>query len=87
MRLVIAMLAVRNTNLLQSVIRLTARTFNWLDLPKFLFLEVNCTYPIGGTPNLSNRRRQDGLSSSSRVGNTRWAKVNSTSIFTIGKCF
>ena len=63
MRLVIAMLAVRNTNLLQSVIRLTARTFNWLDLPKFLFFEVNCTCLIGGTPDLSNRRRQDGLNS------------------------
>ena len=67
------MLPVRNTNLFQFVILLTPRTFNWLDLPKFLFFEVNCTYPIGGTPDLSNRRRQDGLNCSCRVGNTRWA--------------
>ena len=64
MRLVhIAMLAVQNTNLFQPVILLAARTFNWLDLPKSLFFEVNCTHPIGGTPDLPNRRRQDGLSS------------------------
>ena len=69
----IAMLPVRNTNLFQFVILLTARMFNWLELPKLLFFKVNCGYPIGGTPDLSNRRRQDGLNTRSRVGNTRWA--------------
>ena len=57
------MLPVQNTNLFQFVILLTPRMFSWLDLLKFLFFEVNCTYPIGGTPDLSNRRRQDDLNS------------------------